>query len=112
VSSLCGYKIHKISCGGQHVAVIVNSGQLLTWGKGDFGRLGLGNTVSVSVPTLVTIPPVASSGALSPDTSNHGIGMNSNNNSGHGSGGSGSRRGSRCVCGGCRLWVCVHSRHQ
>jgi hypothetical protein len=102
VSSLCGYKIHKISCGGQHVAVIVNSGQLLTWGKGDFGRLGLGNTVSVSVPTLVTIPPVASSGALSPDTSNHGIGMNNNNNSGHGGGG-----GSNGSGGGGGRGVCV-----
>lgn len=33
----------KISCGNYHLAVLTNEGQLYTWGRGNYGQLGLGN---------------------------------------------------------------------
>jgi alpha-tubulin suppressor-like RCC1 family protein len=44
----------KISCSGfSHCAAIKTDGTLWTWGKGNFGRLGLGNTTYYSSPKQV-----------------------------------------------------------
>jgi len=35
--------VDKISCGGEHAAVGTMDGEVWTWGRGGFGRLGYGN---------------------------------------------------------------------
>lgn len=42
-----------ISAGCRHSAAVSEDGRLYTWGKGDFGRLGLGDCVPRYIPTLV-----------------------------------------------------------
>jgi alpha-tubulin suppressor-like RCC1 family protein len=53
VKGLLGHHIVQIACGGQHVAVLSDSGRVFTWGRGGFGRLGHGHTGAVESPTLV-----------------------------------------------------------
>lgn len=45
--------IHKISCGGQHAAVLTSSGEIYSWGRGGFGRLGHGNVEPQRTPRLI-----------------------------------------------------------
>lgn len=48
------YLIHvKVACGGQHAAVLTSDGEVMTWGKGGYGRLGQGHTEALTEPTLV-----------------------------------------------------------
>lgn len=42
-----------IACGGAHSAVITASGELYTWGKGRYGRLGHGDSDDQLKPKLV-----------------------------------------------------------
>jgi alpha-tubulin suppressor-like RCC1 family protein len=53
VAPLLGLHIVQVSCGGQHGAVLTASGQVWTWGRGGFGRLGHGDNEHQSVPKLV-----------------------------------------------------------
>lgn len=53
VKELLGYHIIQVSCGGQHAAAVTSSGQLFTWGRGGFGRLGHSSTANIEVPTVV-----------------------------------------------------------
>lgn len=43
IDAVCGKSIVDISCGGSHSAAITSSGELYTWGKGRYGRLGHGD---------------------------------------------------------------------
>lgn len=54
LKGLCGLRIASISCGDQHIAVVGGNGQLFTWGKGQFGRLGHGHENDLNEPTLVS----------------------------------------------------------
>nr|XP_010316559.1 PH, RCC1 and FYVE domains-containing protein 1 isoform X1 [Solanum lycopersicum] len=45
--------ITEISSGSYHVAVLTSRGSVYTWGKGENGQLGLGDTKDRSWPTLV-----------------------------------------------------------
>ncbi|KAJ6813091.1 uncharacterized protein M6B38_145385 [Iris pallida] len=45
--------VKEISSGAFHVAALTTKGKVYTWGKGDNGRLGLGDTRDRSCPTLV-----------------------------------------------------------
>ena len=54
VEALVQYKAIKISCGKGHTAAIVDDGQLVTWGCGLDGQLGLGNLQNYSAPQLVS----------------------------------------------------------
>ncbi|KAJ3593562.1 hypothetical protein NHX12_005896, partial [Muraenolepis orangiensis] len=42
-----------VSAGYRHSAAVSESGELYTWGEGDFGRLGHGDSNSRNIPTLV-----------------------------------------------------------
>ncbi|CAH0559020.1 unnamed protein product [Brassicogethes aeneus] len=53
VESLQGYEIVDVACGGAHSAAITSSGQLYTWGKGRYGRLGHGDSEDQLKPKLV-----------------------------------------------------------
>lgn len=39
-----GERVLQVACGSQHTVVLLESGRLFSTGKGDFGRLGHGNT--------------------------------------------------------------------
>jgi len=45
--------VKEISAGSFHVAVLTSKGKVYTWGKGENGRLGLGDTRDINYPTLV-----------------------------------------------------------
>lgn len=42
-----------VACGGAHSAAITASGELYTWGKGRYGRLGHGDSDDQLKPKLV-----------------------------------------------------------
>ncbi|XP_055518566.1 RCC1 domain-containing protein 1 isoform X1 [Leucoraja erinacea] len=43
----------KVSCGSRHTAAVTRCGKLYTWGWGNYGQLGHGQTDSSDVPRLV-----------------------------------------------------------
>lgn len=45
----------QVSCGGNQTAVIMNTGELFTWGEGQFGATGLGTQQNVFAPTKVEL---------------------------------------------------------
>jgi hypothetical protein len=53
VAGLLGVSVRQICCGGQHAAVLSAEGQVYTWGRGGFGRLGHGSTESAASPVAV-----------------------------------------------------------
>ena len=42
-----------VSCGESHTAILLNTGKVVTFGKGQYGVLGTGNTINRSSPTGV-----------------------------------------------------------
>lgn len=54
IEALQGYEIVDVACGGAHSAAITSSGQLFTWGKGRYGRLGHGDSEDQLKPKLVS----------------------------------------------------------
>ena len=44
IESLRGKDVVDVACGGAHSAAITASGELYTWGKGRYGRLGHGDS--------------------------------------------------------------------
>ena len=53
IEALRGKDIVDISCGGAHSAAITSAGELYTWGKGRYGRLGHGDSDDHCKPRLV-----------------------------------------------------------
>jgi len=54
VTGVLARKVIKVvSAGYRHSAAVSDTGELYTWGEGDFGRLGHGDTNGRPVPTLV-----------------------------------------------------------
>ena len=51
VSGLNGKNVSQISCGNNHSAVVSSDGSVYTWGKNDYGQLGLGEN---SDPMVIT----------------------------------------------------------
>ena len=51
--SLAALGIVQVACGESHNAVLTVHGQILTWGRGKYGALGLGDLNSCSWPQLV-----------------------------------------------------------
>ncbi|GAB9464372.1 hypothetical protein Gpo141_00001803 [Globisporangium polare] len=51
--SLAKLSVVQISCGAMHAGLVTSNGQAFTWGSGDGGRLGHGDTTSYVNPKLV-----------------------------------------------------------
>ena len=46
ITGLAGKQVVQIACGSSHSAAVTSEGELYTWGRGNYGRLGHG-TVSL-----------------------------------------------------------------
>ncbi|CAG7818352.1 unnamed protein product [Allacma fusca] len=53
VQSLVGKNVVQISCGSTYSAAITDTGELYTWGRGTYGRLGHGNSDDQNAPYQV-----------------------------------------------------------
>nr|CAD7581092.1 unnamed protein product [Timema californicum] len=47
-------RVRDIACGSNHSAAITSSGELYTWGLGEYGRLGHGDNITQLKPKLVS----------------------------------------------------------
>nr|XP_022317954.1 serine/threonine-protein kinase Nek8-like [Crassostrea virginica] len=56
VEELLGYEVIQVSCGASHVLAVTNEHEVFSWGRGDNGRLGLGDQESHASPRPVSIP--------------------------------------------------------
>lgn len=54
IESLRGVEVVDVAAGGAHSACITASGELYTWGKGRYGRLGHGDSEDQLKPKLVS----------------------------------------------------------
>ncbi|XP_068720609.1 serine/threonine-protein kinase Nek8-like [Montipora capricornis] len=57
VEALIGNEVEQVSCGSAHVMVVTADRELFSWGRGDNGRLGLGNQKSYALPQAVALEP-------------------------------------------------------
>ena len=53
IEALRNKRVRDIGCGSSHSAAITSSGELYTWGCGEYGRLGHGDNVTQLRPKLV-----------------------------------------------------------
>ncbi|XP_043204412.1 E3 ubiquitin-protein ligase HERC2-like [Amphibalanus amphitrite] len=53
VAALAGKHVTTASCGSTYSAALTSCGELYTWGRGNYGRLGHGNFEDCHLPTLV-----------------------------------------------------------
>ncbi|MEQ2244027.1 Serine/threonine-protein kinase Nek8 [Ilyodon furcidens] len=56
VEALLGYELVQVSCGASHVLAVTNEREVFAWGRGDNGRLGLGNQDTHNCPQQVSLP--------------------------------------------------------
>lgn len=55
IESLKSKRVRDIACGSSHSAAITSSGELYTWGLGEYGRLGHGDSITQLKPKLVRL---------------------------------------------------------
>lgn len=53
IESLAGLGVIKVECGSQFSVALTRSGSVYTWGKGDYHRLGHGNSEHIRRPKKV-----------------------------------------------------------
>lgn len=53
IEALKTKRIRDIACGSSHSAAITSSGELYTWGLGEYGRLGHGDNTTQLKPKMV-----------------------------------------------------------
>ena len=51
-----GFRIRDIAAGSSHSAAVTSSGELYTWGFGEYGRLGHGDCATQLLPKRVCAP--------------------------------------------------------
>nr|CCA15971.1 conserved hypothetical protein [Albugo laibachii Nc14] len=57
VETLSSQKVGRVACGLYHTVAIVDDGDVYSFGKNEYGQLGLSHTQNTKVPMLVKIPP-------------------------------------------------------
>lgn len=55
IEALKTKRIRDIACGSSHSAAITSSGELYSWGLGEYGRLGHGDNTTQLRPKLVRV---------------------------------------------------------
>lgn len=55
IEALKTKRIRDIACGSSHSAAITSSGELYSWGLGEYGRLGHGDNTTQLRPKLVCL---------------------------------------------------------
>lgn len=55
IEALKTKRIRDIACGSSHSAAITSSGELYSWGLGEYGRLGHGDNTTQLRPKLVSL---------------------------------------------------------
>lgn len=55
IEALKPKRVRDIACGSSHSAAITSSGELYTWGLGDYGRLGHGDNTTQLKPKQVGV---------------------------------------------------------
>ena len=53
VMALAGKQVTMVACGGTYSAAVTSLGELYTWGRGSYGRLGHGGSDDQMIPTPV-----------------------------------------------------------
>lgn len=53
INGLAGIMIQQVAAGFRHSAAVTEGGEVYTWGEGDYGRLGHGDSSSKNVPTKI-----------------------------------------------------------
>lgn len=53
IEALDGFRIRDIAAGSSHSAAVTSSGELYTWGLGEYGRLGHGDCATQLLPKRV-----------------------------------------------------------
>lgn len=53
IEALKSKRVRDVACGSSHSAAITSNGELYTWGLGEYGRLGHGDTITQMKPRLV-----------------------------------------------------------
>lgn len=54
IEALKTKRIRDIACGSSHSAALTSSGELYTWGLGEYGRLGHGDNTTQLKPKMVS----------------------------------------------------------
>ena len=55
IEALKNKRVRDIACGSSHSAAITSSGELFTWGCGEYGRLGHGDNVTQVINLFIAI---------------------------------------------------------
>lgn len=55
IEALRSKRVRDIACGSSHSAAITSSGELYSWGLGEYGRLGHGDNVTQLKPKQVNL---------------------------------------------------------
>jgi E3 ubiquitin-protein ligase HERC2 len=53
ITGLLGKQVIKICCGSSYSVALTANGEVYSWGKGNFGRLGHGSSEDQSMPILL-----------------------------------------------------------
>lgn len=59
VEALTGIQVTDVACGGWHTVCLAEGGAVYVFGRGEYGRLGLGDDRSRATPVKVTTVLVA-----------------------------------------------------
>jgi alpha-tubulin suppressor-like RCC1 family protein len=76
VSLAAGTTVTAIAAGGRHSLAVTSTGQVLAWGRNDFGQLGNGTTTQSSTPVAVTLASRTAVTAIA-GGSNHSLALTS-----------------------------------
>lgn len=53
ITGLSGKQVAKICCGSSYSVALTSNGEVYSWGKGNFGRLGHGSSEDQTTPMLL-----------------------------------------------------------